>query len=120
MYKGLEAVVSGLNLTNEVFGFYTGSPIYPNQREFYKPTVIFGMRWSSAPVENREASTVTGEGPDEIAAASGHDGVLLCLADASLVPRRIYCSPDQPPRIRRMASPTPAPSGFEPPAFSHS
>jgi TonB-dependent receptor len=53
MYRGLEMVVSGLNLTNEVFGFYTGSPIYPNQREFYKPTVIFGMRWSSAPVENR-------------------------------------------------------------------
>ncbi len=52
MYRGLQLVVSGLNLTNEVFGFYTGSPIYPNQREFYKPTVIFGMRWSSAPVEN--------------------------------------------------------------------
>jgi TonB-dependent receptor len=47
LYKGLEAVVSGLNLSNEVFGFYTGSPIYPNQREYYKPTVIFGMRWVS-------------------------------------------------------------------------
>jgi len=53
MYKGLQAIVSGLNLTNEVFGFYTGSPIYPNQREYYKPTVIFGMRWSSTPVENK-------------------------------------------------------------------
>jgi TonB-dependent receptor len=48
IYKGLEAVVSGLNLTNEVFGFYTGSPIYPNQREFYKPSVIAGMRWISS------------------------------------------------------------------------
>ena len=41
-------MVSGLNLTNEVFGFYTGSPIYPNQREFYKPSVICGMRWISS------------------------------------------------------------------------
>ena len=47
MYKGLQLVVSGLNLSNEVFGFYQGSPIYPVQREFYKPSVIFGMRWSS-------------------------------------------------------------------------
>jgi outer membrane receptor protein involved in Fe transport len=53
MYKGLQLLVSGLNLTNEVFGFYTGSPIYPNQREFYKPSVIFGMRWSSGPAEIR-------------------------------------------------------------------
>jgi hypothetical protein len=48
MYKGLQVVMSGLNLSNEVFGFYTGSTIYPNQREYYKPTFIFGMRWSSA------------------------------------------------------------------------
>jgi TonB-dependent receptor len=47
MYKGLQLVVSGLNLSNEVFGFYQGSGIYPVQREFYKPSVIFGMRWSS-------------------------------------------------------------------------
>jgi TonB-dependent receptor len=47
MYKGLQLVVSGLNLSNEVFGFYQGSPIYPVQREFYKPSIIFGMRWSS-------------------------------------------------------------------------
>jgi len=47
MYKGLQLVVSGLNLSNEVFGFYQGSPIYPIQREFYKPSVIFGMRWTS-------------------------------------------------------------------------
>jgi TonB-dependent receptor len=48
LYKGLSFVASGLNLTNEVFGFYTGSPIYPNQREFYHPSLILGMRWSSA------------------------------------------------------------------------
>jgi TonB-dependent receptor len=47
LYKGLSFVASGLNLTNEVFGFYTGSPIYPNQREFYHPSLILGMRWSS-------------------------------------------------------------------------
>lgn len=48
LYRGLEFVASGLNLTNEVFGFYTGSPIYPNQREYYKPTAMVGMRWVSA------------------------------------------------------------------------
>ncbi len=48
VYKQLQAVVSGLNLSNEVFGFYTGGAIYPNQREYYSPTVIFGVRWSSA------------------------------------------------------------------------
>jgi len=48
MYRQLEFVASGLNLTNEVFGFYTGSPIYPNQREFYHPTVTIGLRWVPA------------------------------------------------------------------------
>jgi TonB-dependent receptor len=48
MYKGIHLVVSGLNLSNEVFGFYQGSPIYPIQREFYKPSVMIGMRWSSS------------------------------------------------------------------------
>ncbi len=47
LYKGLRVVVSGLNLSNKVFGFFTGSPIYPNQREYYHPTVIAGMRWVS-------------------------------------------------------------------------
>src|SRR5467141_2465402 len=46
--KGLQFVASGLNLSNEVFGFYNGSPIYPVQREFYKPTVSFGFRWTSS------------------------------------------------------------------------
>ncbi len=43
-----QIVASGLNLTNEVFGFYNGSAIYPVQREYYKPTASFGMRWSQA------------------------------------------------------------------------
>lgn len=46
VFKGLQFVASGLNLSNEVFGFYNGSTIYPVQREFYKPTVSFGMRWT--------------------------------------------------------------------------
>ena len=47
-YKGLSFFAYGLNLSNEVFGFYQGSGIYPIQREYYHPTVAFGMRWSSA------------------------------------------------------------------------
>jgi TonB-dependent receptor len=47
--KGLSFEASGLNLSNEVFGFYQGSGIYPIQREYYKPTVSFGMRWTSSP-----------------------------------------------------------------------
>jgi len=43
---GFEYVMYGLNLTNEVFGFYQGSPQYMVQREFYKPTVAAGFRWS--------------------------------------------------------------------------
>jgi len=46
--RGLRFEASGLNLSNEVFGFYQGSTIYPIQREFYKPTVSFGMRWTSS------------------------------------------------------------------------
>jgi TonB-dependent receptor len=48
IYKGLSFFAYGLNLSNEVFGFYQGSPIYPIQREYYHPTMAFGMRWSSA------------------------------------------------------------------------
>jgi TonB-dependent receptor len=43
---GLSVIVSGLNLNNEVFGFYQGSPQYMIQREYYQPTISFGMRWS--------------------------------------------------------------------------
>ena len=44
--KGFSFVASGLNLTNEVFGFYQGSAIYPVQREFYRQTFNGGLRWS--------------------------------------------------------------------------
>ena len=43
--KGLTAIASGLNLNNQVFGFYFGSPQFFTQREFYKPTYTFGLRW---------------------------------------------------------------------------
>ena len=46
MYRGLQLIVSGLNLTNEVFGFYQGSPQFPIQREYYKPTYSFGLRYT--------------------------------------------------------------------------
>lgn len=44
--SGLSFVMYGLNLTNEVFGFYNGSPQYMVQREYYRPTVAAGLRWS--------------------------------------------------------------------------
>jgi TonB-dependent receptor len=44
--RGFTAVAYGLNLNNEVFGFYNGSPNSPVQREFYKPTLGGGLRWS--------------------------------------------------------------------------
>lgn len=43
--KGFTAIVSGLNLNNEVFGFYNGGSPYFIQREYYKPTFTFGLRW---------------------------------------------------------------------------
>lgn len=46
MYKGLQFIFSGLNLTNEVFGFYNGSPQFPIQREYYKPSYEFGLRYT--------------------------------------------------------------------------
>jgi TonB-dependent receptor len=52
IYKNLSFFAYGLNLSNEVFGFYQGSTQYPIQREFYKPTVAFGMRWSSSSENN--------------------------------------------------------------------
>ena len=45
--KGFTAVVYGLNLTNEVFGFYYGSPIWDDQREYYNRTIGVGLRWNS-------------------------------------------------------------------------
>jgi TonB-dependent receptor len=44
---GLNFVMYGLNLTNEVFGFYQGSPQYMIQREYYQPSIAAGFRWSS-------------------------------------------------------------------------
>ena len=53
MYRGLHFVVAGLNLTNEVFGFYQGSPLYPIQREYYKPSYIFGLRYTLSNEPNK-------------------------------------------------------------------
>lgn len=44
---GMSVVASGLNLNNEVFGFYQGSPQFMIQREYYRPTFSAGMRWTS-------------------------------------------------------------------------
>jgi TonB-dependent receptor len=44
--RDLSMVVSGLNLNNEVFGFYNGSTQYVVQREFYKPTFAIGVRYT--------------------------------------------------------------------------
>lgn len=46
LFSGLHLVLNGLNLTNEVFGFYNGSPQYMTQREYYKPTYSATLRWS--------------------------------------------------------------------------
>jgi TonB-dependent receptor len=43
---GLSFIMYGLNLTNEVFGFYQGSPQFMIQREYYTPTIAAGFRWS--------------------------------------------------------------------------
>jgi TonB-dependent receptor len=48
---GLQAVVSLLNLNNEVFGFYLGSQHYPIQREYYSRTVSVGLRWTPSAAE---------------------------------------------------------------------
>jgi len=46
MYRGLQLIASGLNLTNEVFGFYNGSPHNVLQREYYKPSYSLGLRYT--------------------------------------------------------------------------
>jgi TonB-dependent receptor len=43
---GFTAMAYGLNLTNEVFGFYQGSTQFVNQREYYKPTYGGGLRYT--------------------------------------------------------------------------
>jgi len=44
---GLQVYAYGLNLNNEVFGFFNGSPQYVVQREYYHPTYAGGVRWTS-------------------------------------------------------------------------
>ena len=46
LVRGLTFVMYGLNINNEVFGFYQGSPQFMIQREYYKPTIAAGLRWS--------------------------------------------------------------------------
>jgi outer membrane receptor protein involved in Fe transport len=46
VHRGLTLFAYGLNLNNEVFGFYNGSPQYVVQREYYKPTIAGGVRWT--------------------------------------------------------------------------
>ncbi len=44
--RGFSVLASGANMNNEVFGFYNGSPQYMVQREYYKPTYSFGLKWA--------------------------------------------------------------------------
>jgi TonB-dependent receptor len=44
---GFQVYAYGLNLNNEVFGFFNGSPQYVVQREYYHPTYAGGIRWTS-------------------------------------------------------------------------
>lgn len=48
LWRGLHLIVNGLNLNNEVFGFYNGQPQYVAQREYYKPTYSLSLRWDSS------------------------------------------------------------------------
>jgi len=45
---GFQVYAYGLNLNNEVFGFYNGSTQYVVQREYYHPTYAGGIRWTSS------------------------------------------------------------------------
>ncbi len=47
IWHGLQLHIDGLNLTNEVFGYYNGQPQYVTQREYYKPTYSASLRWTS-------------------------------------------------------------------------
>jgi TonB-dependent receptor len=47
VYRGLKLQLDGLNLNNEVFGFYNGSSQYMTQREYYKPTYSASLSWTS-------------------------------------------------------------------------
>jgi len=43
---GFSVYAYGLNLNNEVFGFYNGSGEYVVQREYYHPSYAGGIRWN--------------------------------------------------------------------------
>ena len=45
-WRGLSVMANGLNLNNEVFGYYTGSTQFVNQREYYKPTYTVGLHYT--------------------------------------------------------------------------
>ncbi len=45
-WRNMSVLVSGLNLNNEVFGYYQGSDQFVNQREYYKPTYTGGLRYT--------------------------------------------------------------------------
>jgi TonB-dependent receptor len=47
LFKGLRLELEGLDLNNEVFGFYNGSPQFMTQREYYKPTYSASLVWNS-------------------------------------------------------------------------
>jgi len=48
VWRGLSLKVVGLNLNNEVFGYYQGSDQFVNQREYYKPSYTGGLRYNFA------------------------------------------------------------------------
>ncbi len=48
VWRGLHLILDGLNLNNEVFGYYNGQPQYVTQREYYKPTYSATLRWDSS------------------------------------------------------------------------
>jgi hypothetical protein len=45
LLRGFTLMAYGLNLNNEVFGYYQGSTQFVNQREYYKPTYAFGLKY---------------------------------------------------------------------------
>jgi hypothetical protein len=42
---GFKFIAAAVNLNNEPWGFYVGSKQFVLQREYYKPTYTFGIRW---------------------------------------------------------------------------
>jgi hypothetical protein len=44
-WHGFNAMISGLNLNNEAFGYHTGSSQFANRREYYSPTFTGGIHY---------------------------------------------------------------------------